>query len=96
MTRLLTIVFLLIVAAVTVSFSILNGDTVELDYYFGVQAISLSLAILIGIAAGALFGLVCCLGAIVKLKRQVSRLQKSVGHAQVMVEQARAMPIVQK
>ena len=96
MARLFTIVFLLILIAVAISFTMLNADPVELNYYIGVQQIPLSLAIVFGIAVGALFGLFSCLGAIVKLKRRVSKLQKAVSHAEVMAEQNRAMSALQK
>lgn len=92
MVRILTVVFLLILLIVGVSFSSLNSESVELNYYFGTKELPLSLSLVIAIGVGAIFGLLGSLGVIMRLKRQVMKLKKSVKSAEREASHLRATP----
>ncbi len=82
MLRILTIVFLLVLLVIGISFSTLNAESVELNYYFGTQELPLSLALVVAMGIGAIFGLVGSLGAIVRLRRRIMQLKRSVKMAE--------------
>ncbi len=82
MVRLFKVIFLLILLVVGVSFSSWNSGSVELNYYFGTQQLPLSLSLVIAIAMGAAFGLLGSLGVIIRLKRQVMKLNKNLKSAE--------------
>ena len=93
MKRIVSFVVFFSIAIVAVSFAVLNVGEVELSYYLGSAKIPLSAIIVSSLAVGALLGLLASLGLILRLKRDVMRLQKSVKVAEKEVINLRALPI---
>ena len=93
MKRIVSFVVLFSIAIITISFAVLNVGEVELSYYLGSVKISLAAVLVLSLALGALLGLLASLGLILRLKREVMRLQKSVKVAEKEVVNLRALPI---
>ncbi len=83
----------LIVLVASLGFALINAEVVQIDYYFGHWDVPLSLTLVITAVAGALFGVVSCLGIIFRLKREVSRLRKTVKLSETEIMNLRSIPI---
>lgn len=81
MLKIVGFIILLALLAVGISFSTLNAAPVQLNYYFGSSEIPLALALIVALAIGAMFGLLGNVGAVLKQRRQISKLRKSVKSA---------------
>ncbi len=93
MVRIIGAVFLIVLLLLGISFSTLNGTGVTVNYYFGSYDLPLSFAIIIALSAGALFGLLGSVGMVVRLRRRISQLKKSVRSAEREVTQLRAISV---
>ncbi len=93
MARIIGAIFLIALLLLGISFSTLNGAGVTVNYYFGSHDLPLSFAIIMALSAGALFGLVGSVGMVVRLRRRVSQLKKSVRSAEREVTQLRAISV---
>ncbi|MFC1748748.1 lipopolysaccharide assembly protein LapA domain-containing protein [Pseudomonadota bacterium] len=82
MLKIIGFILLLALLAVGISFSSLNATPVQLNYYFGSGEVHLALALIIALAIGAAFGLLGNISAILKQKRQILKLRKSVKSAE--------------
>jgi putative membrane protein len=92
MLKIISIIFLIFLLALGLSFSSLNVEPVQLDYYFGSSELPLSSAIIIAVAVGAIFGLIGSLGVVVMLRYEIMRLKKSVKSAERELTHLRAIP----
>ncbi len=93
MARIIKFVVLLIVFVIGLVFALLNDQAVQINYYFGSTEVPLSLVAVLSLVLGALVGMVVSLAILVKAKRQVSSLRKSVNVAERELANLRAMPI---
>lgn len=93
MLRIVRFVLFLIILVASLGFALINAEVVPIDYYFGHWDVPLSLTLVITAAAGALFGVVSCLGTIFRLKREVSRLRKTVKLSETEIMNLRSIPI---
>ena len=59
MFKIIGLAFLLLVAVVVISFTSLNAQSIQINYYFGTKDLPLAVAMVISIAAGILFGFFC-------------------------------------
>ena len=82
MFKIITLVFLLLLAIVVISFTTLNAQSIQINYYFGEMDIPLAIALVVSIAAGILFGFVASFGILLKLKRENLKLKKSTKTAE--------------
>lgn len=93
MFKILGLVFLLFVAVVVISFSSLNAQSIQINYYFGTKDIPLALAMVVSIAVGILFGFFASFGAIMRLKRENMRLKRTAKSTDRQLTQLRSTPI---
>ncbi|MCL4316058.1 MAG: LapA family protein [Gammaproteobacteria bacterium] len=93
MLRIVRSVLFLGILLASLGFALINAEIVQIDYYFGHWEVPLSLILLIAATAGALFGVVSCLGAIFRLKREVSRLRKAVKMSETEIMNLRSIPM---
>lgn len=91
--RILALVVLLLVIALGLTFSVMNAEPVDLDYYFGTAAIPLALLLAGAVVLGALLGVLASLGAIFRLKRDNSRLRRDMRLAEKEVTNLRSIPL---
>ena len=93
MIRLVYFILALIVVIFGVVFSVLNADTVPLNYYLGSVEIPLSLALILSMIVGALLGIFSSLGFIIASRRSASKLKRSVEVAEKEIVNLRNIPI---
>ena len=96
MTRVIGLIFILVLLVFTLSFAVLNAEPAKINYYFGISQMPLSLVLVIAFVIGALFGAVVNVGMILRLKRQIFRLRKEVRVSEKEVKNLRALPIKDK
>ncbi len=78
MVRIFSVLFLLLLLIVGVSFSTLNSANVEINYYFGLIDVGLARALVLAIAVGVCLGVLGSLGTILKLKGRSIALKKNI------------------
>ena len=92
MAKIIGLIFLLILAAVVISFTTLNAQSIQLNYYFGVMEIPLAMAMALCLSAGILFGFLASFGILLRLKRENRKLKKSAKHKERELVSIRATP----
>jgi len=93
MMRIVRLIFYILILLLGLSFAVLNAQNISLNYYFGMWQAPLSLTLVLALALGALLGIVACLGLLMKLKNEVSTLQKAAKLSETEVMNLRAMPL---
>lgn len=93
MARLFRFVIYLIVALLALVFALLNAEPVQFNYYYGQVPAPLSLIVAIGIAIGAVLGLVASLGIVIKTKRQSTVNRRHADIAEKELAKLRALPL---
>jgi len=93
MMRIVALLVLLLVIALGLTFSVMNAEPVNLDYYFGSAAIPLALLLVAAVVLGALLGVIASLGVIFRLKRDNNRLRRGVRLAEKEVSNLRSLPL---
>ncbi len=96
MKRIIFLVVFLLVLVVGLSFALMNAETVMLSYYFGTISAPLSIVVVVSLAAGALLGVLACMGMALGLKQEIARLRRSVKVAEKEVENLRSLPLKDK
>lgn len=96
MKRILFLVVFLLVAAIGLSFALLNAEMVKLSYYFGTVTAPLSIVVAVSLAAGALLGVLASMGMALGLKREIVRLRHNMKIAEKEVENLRSLPLKDK
>lgn len=90
MLRLIRLILLFLILILGLSFAVINADTVQFDYYFNSLQAPLSLILVISLMLGALLGAAACLGTLLRLKREVARLHKTLKSAETEIITLRA------
>jgi putative membrane protein len=93
MSRIIGYVVLLLILLLVLFFTLLNAETVVLNYHFGELQQPLSVVILVSLLIGAMLGIAASLGIIVKHRRDLSRLKRQVKNTETEVTNLRNMPI---
>lgn len=75
--KLLVTVFFFIIFAVALIFSLLNFQSVEINFFFTTFSLPLALALTIELFAGIIIGLLVAAMQILKIKAQYSKLSKN-------------------
>ncbi|MES9936490.1 MAG: LapA family protein [Sedimenticola sp.] len=91
--QLIKLIILLLLMAVGVVLTVLNSESVVLNYYFGSRELPLSVVLVAAVAFGALLGLVASLGGFFRLKRQNSELRRKAQLASQEINNLRSIPI---
>lgn len=93
MARLFRFAVYLIVALVALVLALLNAQAVQFNYYYGQVEVPLSLIVAIGIAVGALLGVMASLGIVIKTKRQATVNRRHADIAEKELAKLRALPL---
>lgn len=93
MVRILSTLVWLVVFVVLLLLAIKNADPVTLRFYFGLEwSTPLILLMLLTFASGAVLGMVACLPAIVRQRREVAGLRKELDLRAVEPKRKEAAP----
>lgn len=93
MKRIITIIVLLLVTLLGLTFALMNAEMVQLDYYFGNMDAPLSLVVVIAIIVGAGLGVFASMGIVLSQKRELAKLRKSAKMAEKEVSNLRSLPL---
>jgi putative membrane protein len=93
MKRIVMMAVLLVVAMFGLSFALINADPVQLNYYLGTIQAPLSLVLVFALALGAGLGVLATMGVVLKQKRELARLRKSVKLTEKEVANLRSLPL---
>lgn len=85
----LFLAFLLIGAA----FAVLNSSTIELDYYFSVIELPLSVVLIAFMSIGAFLGVFACSSLVLKLKHENTGLKRKARLVHEEVKNLRTIPL---
>jgi len=77
MMKIFLFIFTLAILVLGASFTLLNADPVQVNYYFGTADIALSVILVGTLVTGALIGVSATMGKLLSLKLQVSKLRRS-------------------
>jgi len=88
--KLLLFVFLLIVGG---AFAVLNAQSVQLDFYFWIIDLPLSVVLIGFVSAGVLLGVIASSGIMLKLKHENSGLKRKASLVHEEVKNLRTLPI---
>lgn len=91
--RILSGIFLLILALLAIIFACLNAETVSLNYYLGTKEFPLSLLLVMVLFIGAVLGLLVGLFLYLKAKNHSRRLQQRLKVAEAEVANMRSLPL---
>lgn len=94
--RFLKLLFILTVILVGAAFTVMNAETVNLNYYFGTMELSLSIILVVAVILGALLGAVASLGGALRLRHENRQLRREARLASQEINSLRAIPIRDK
>lgn len=93
MTRLLYIVFLILVIGFGVTFAVENAHHVQFNYYVGKIEIRLALLLAYAILVGAILGVFASSFIVIRLKRKLRGLRRREAVAQEELRNLRTIPV---
>ena len=93
MLRLIYLSLSLLVIIVGVAFSVLNAESIQLNYYLGSIELPLSLVLVLAMIIGALLGIFASLGLIIGSRRSATKLKRTVEVAEKEIINLRNIPI---
>jgi putative membrane protein len=93
MRRLISLVFVLLVAGFGLSFALLNAGLVTLDYYLDTAELPLSLALTLALVVGAILGLAAATAVLIRDKREAARLRRRLGQMEKELSELRKLPL---
>jgi putative membrane protein len=93
MKRIVTLILLIVLTVVTVTFTLLNSQPVKLNYYFGSYELDLLVVMIICLAIGALLGVTAAVGRFVSLKQELMRKDKKIKVAEKELDNLRSLPL---
>ena len=93
MPRLVLYTFLIIILIFVISFSVLNSQAVELNYYVGSQSMPLALLLVLVLSLGVVLGVMAMLRTILRLRMEVTRLKRSVKLSEQELNAIRSLPV---
>lgn len=93
MARIFSFLALLLLVLLGLVFAVLNGHSVEFDYFFARREVPLALTLVLTLVAGALLGLLFSAGIVVRLKRDNLRYKRQAHLAEQEIANLRSIPI---
>lgn len=87
------IVFILIIAALGLSFATLNADDVVVDFFFGEADLPLSFVLVVTLILGALLGVLASQVVVFRKRREIRKLKREVSNAQKELNELRRLPL---
>lgn len=94
--RFVSYFFLLVIILFGITFSILNANSVTINYYLGERNMPLSLLLAIAFSVGCLVGIIVGFCLLVKIKMKNYRLRQRLTLAEKEIENLRAIPLQDK
>ena len=91
--RIIKFILVLFIVVIGAAFAVMNAAPVNLNYYLGVQEAPLALILVAALLLGAWLGVVASLGALVRLRHEVSDLRRKQRLAQEEIDNLRSLPI---
>lgn len=96
MRRIIGFIAVLLVVLFGLSFSLLNANTVIVDYYFGAVSIALSLLIVLSLIIGAFAGVVACITMVMARTREMRRIRRRLTDTEKELNELRRLPLKDK
>lgn len=96
MRRIIGFIVVLLVVLFGLSFSLLNAESVTVDYYFGELTLALSLLLVLSIIIGAVAGVVACLAILMSRTREMRRLHRRLADTEKELNELRRLPLKDK
>lgn len=96
MKRIIFLIILLILAIFAISFTLLNTQSVSLNYYFIRLDTDLMWVILFSVCLGAALGIASTISMVFRLKHELSKKKKEVKLVEKEVANLRALPLKDK
>lgn len=96
MKRIIFFIFLFVIFVFAISFSLLNSQTVQINFYFAKHEIDLMFVILASICIGAIMGVIAISGMVLRLKHELSKKNKEVKIVEKEVANLRSLPLKDK
>ena len=93
MSRVLKLILIFFVFLVGIVFYLRNDQFVQLDYYVDIIELRFSFWIILALGLGSLLGILVSLPAILKLKRENTRLLKRVKISEKEINNLRTIPV---
>lgn len=93
MKRIITVVLLLLVSVLGLTFALMNAESVQLNYYFGSIEVPLSLLVVIAIIVGAGLGVLASASIVLGQKRELAKLRKTHKVAEQEISNLRSLPL---
>lgn len=93
MKRIILLVIALIIILIGLSFALVNAENVKLNFYIGSFEAPLSLVVVLSMVVGAVIGVLASLGMVLRHKREIHRLKRSVKMTEKELENLRALPL---
>ena len=91
--RFIKLILVLAVMILGAAFTLMNAESVVVDYYFGSRELPLSVVIVGVLCAGVLLGVFGNMGRILSLKRENAELRKQARLASQEVNNLRSLPL---
>ncbi len=89
----LKLLFVIVIVAIGLAFHSNNTELVTINYYLGQTELSISFLVIGSILIGAILGFLTSFGIILPLRRERSKLKKSVKTAEQEVSNLRSIPL---
>lgn len=96
MKRIIFFIILLFLAILAISFTLLNSQTVQLNFYFLRTDIDLMWVVLLSVCIGAAMGVIATLGMVFRLRHELTKRKKEVKLIEKEVANLRALPLKDK
>ncbi|EKD70814.1 MAG: putative membrane protein [uncultured bacterium] len=91
--RIVSYFLLLAIVLFGMTFATLNSESVTINYYFGQNALPLSLLIVLVFAFGCLIGMIVGVWLLIKAKLQNYRMRQKLNLAEKEIANLRAIPL---
>jgi len=93
MSRILSLLFLLVVLIVSLTFTAINVQSIQINYYVGSQEAPLALVLGATLIIGALLGALVMMRPIMRLKLNSSKLRRSIRNNEKEISILRTLPL---
>lgn len=93
MKRILTLILLVVVVLLGLSFALMNAEPITLNYYFSTVKAPFSLLMVFAVALGAVLGVLAVVGLLLGQKRELAKCRKAAKLAEKEINNLRALPL---
>lgn len=91
--RIISLILLILLVLLGITFAILNAEVVNIHYYFGRSQMPLSLLLVLTFSLGMLIGLLVSSVFYFRAKRELFRLKSRLRTTEKEIENLRAIPL---